>query len=563
MAILIPSNRSFEEFNGSIGEKHLYDQFKFLSNDFIIYHSLRWMKNKNGPRFGESDYLIFHKNYGLISLEVKHGAIKSRDGRVIQINRKSGKEFYIDPIGQANRTKYYFIDLLQPLFNQYNFRIPVHSAVWFTGINKNDVKGKLPNDYAINGNTFFYDDINNINQVFKKSFKFFQMNEQQLPKLILNKIRDCILPDFEAFPGMSNIVNQNEYVFNRMTKEQSYLLDYLEEQKTAAIEGGAGTGKTMLAVEKARRLSTEDKVLFLCYNNFLMENLKEKYKEEMYNVTFTNLHTLAAKALKKNVSNEDIKYFLENFNLFPEVWNFDSIIIDEGQDFSNEQIKLIKDISILIDGSFYVFYDKNQLVQQRHELEWLNSMDCRLILSYNCRNTLSIAKTSSNPIGIEKVKMRYDIKGEIPMYHNTSNKDELVLWLKKRIDIYISDGLDISQIVILTTKTMEKSSLNDIKKIGKYNLSYSINESGILFTTARKYKGLEADVILVIDADAQQFDNKESRRVFYVAASRAKSFLEIITCLSDIEEEEMFYSLSNGRSKNIMNLVTDLNVKPI
>lgn len=563
MAILIPSDRRNEEFNGSIGESQLYESFKKLSDDYIIFHSVRWMKSINKARFGESDYIIFHKKHGIICLEVKHGGVVGENGRILQINRRTKERFEIDPIGQANRSKYYFIDILTPIFKRYKFSIPIHSVVWFTGIDKIDVRGTLPHDYDVNGNTFFYDDIVNIPDVFKKCFSFFKMDKQNIPKSIVNKIRNAILPEFEVFPGMANIVNQNEYVFNRMTKEQSYLLDYLEEQKIAAIEGGAGTGKTILAIEKVKRLSNKEKVVFLCFNSLLMENLREKYGDELPNVTFTNIHSLTAKALKKNISDEDILMFLNNYNEYPNVWDFDSIVVDEGQDFTNEQIELLREISILNNGSFYVFYDKNQLVQQRIELEWLHKMECRLILSYNCRNTHSIAKTSSNPLGIKEVKMRFDIRGDLPLYHNTSSKKNLLNWLYKRINFYTSDNIDLNQIVILTTKTIESSILNNIKKIGKYSISHTVNEDAILFTTARKFKGLEADVILLVDIDAEQFNREEAKRVFYVATSRAKSFLEIIPTLSDEEEQKMFYNLSGGKSKRNMTLIKNLNVKPI
>src|SRR5699024_12783736 len=90
-----------------------------------------------------------------------------------------------------------------------------------------------------------------------------------------------------------------------MTKEQSYLLDYLEEQDIAVIQGSAGTGKTLMAVEKAKRLSKDEKVVFLCFNSLLLESLNERYKEELHNVTFTNLHSLVSKAYNKQARSEE------------------------------------------------------------------------------------------------------------------------------------------------------------------------------------------------------------------------------------------------------------------
>jgi len=542
---------------------HNYMDFINLSDDYIIFHSVKWIKKTNNIRFGEADYIIFNKKFGIICLEVKHGAIVGENGRVYQINRGTKESFEINPMGQADRSKYYFMDILKPLLRKHNFSLPIYSAVWFTGIDRNKLKGQLPNEYNINGNVFFANDIQNINEAFKKCFKFYSMQEQNIPKLLLNNVRDLILPEFQVFPSMSNIVSQNEYLFNRMTSEQNYLLDYLEEQKIAAIQGGAGTGKTMLAIEKARRLSKNEKVVFLCFNSLLMDTLKSTYADELPNVVFTNLYSITTKAFKRNVNEIDITNFLSNFDMHSLVWDFKSIIIDEGQDFSNEQIELLKEIAILNDGSFYVFYDKNQLVQQRMRLDWLYNMDCRLVLSYNCRNTHHIAKTSSNPLGIKEVKMRFNIDGEMPYYHNTTDKTDLLTWLKRRIDKYTSEGLNLSQIVILTTKTIEKSILCDVSKIGKHNITYEIDRNNILFTTARKFKGLEADVVFLVDTDSNQFSDDESRRVFYVAASRAKSFLEIVPTLSEEEESDLFFSISNGTSRRNMSLISNLNVKPI
>ncbi len=61
-----------------------------------------------------------------------------------------------------------------------------------------------------------------------------------------------------------------------MTNQQSAILEFLGEQPTAAIHGPAGTGKTLLAVEKARSLSRSGhNTLYLCLNEFLLESLRK------------------------------------------------------------------------------------------------------------------------------------------------------------------------------------------------------------------------------------------------------------------------------------------------
>lgn len=564
MAVFIPKDRAFEEFNGSLGEQELYQAFESLSNDYFIFHSIKWTEAKKYfPRFGESDFTIYNPKYGILCIEVKHGGIYSDNGRIYQVNMSNHQKKEINPMFQADRSKYFFKDLLNEKMAEIGINYYVHSVVWFTGINKDDLVGELPHEYRMNGNVFFREDIQKVEHTLLNCFRFFKMNKRFYTDDECKMVINSLSPHFSAFPSMVGIFEQEDYLFNRMTNEQSYLLDYLEEQKIAAIQGGAGTGKTMLAVEKARRLSENENVLFLCYNRLLVEHLQKVYQEEFPNIMFTNLNALVSRELKKTADNHSISIFLDKAIKHPHIWKYKSIIIDEGQDFDESHLSLLKSISELNEGSFYVFYDKNQLVQQRNTLAWLKEVECRLVLTLNCRNTLSIAETSSKAIGVDKVKMRQEIQGDKPTLKNFDNKNKLLQEISNQIRFYIENGITYEQIVILTTKTLERSILNDLNKIGIYSISNEIEDGKILFTTARKFKGLEANIIILVDVDSTTFSSEENKRVFYVASSRAKHQLHIYTCLSDVHLKELFSTVSNGKSNTKISLVKNLGIKCI
>lgn len=71
----------------------------------------------------------------------------------------------------------------------------------------------------------------------------------------------------------------------------------------------------------------------------------------------------------------------------------------------------------------------------------------------------------------------------------------------------------------------------------------------VFFTTARKFKGLESDVVILIDVDDKLFSSDEGRCLFYVGASRAKHFLNIAALLSPDEEDALSNSI-NADGKN-------------
>lgn len=562
---IIPSyNLQDIDFNGSKGEAVLFEKFSELGDEYTIFHSVEWSDKKgNKINAGEADFLIFNKNYGILSLEVKHGGIMGRKGELLQINRKTNIEKPINPMRQADNSTYKFRKIINGL-NLEDTYIPIYSMVWLTGVSSNNLKGNLPLKYYKNENTFFSEHIFDVELALENCYKFYGVQKHRIGKDSMNKIIDKVAPEFQAIPSMSNVIEENNYYFNRMTNEQNTLLDYLLEQEEAAIQGAAGTGKTMLAVEKARRLSEEDKVVFLCFNRLLVEFLRNQYSRELENVTFTNLNALAAKALRKDkIDEKDINYFLSNIENFSEVWDFKHIIIDEGQDFTDSSIELLREIAIIKESCFYVFFDKNQVIQQKDNLEWLNDMDCKLLLSRNCRNTLQIAKTSTKPIGVneKKLKMKIHIDGSIPYYYKAENQSQLLNWLEQRIRYYTDEGVKKSQITILTTKTIESSILNGLAKIGSYSITNQPNNKHILFTTARKFKGLESDVIFIIDIDKDTFVNDSNRMVFYVASSRAKSQLELISLLTNEEEEEMIKNITDSQDTRRIRLQTDLGVK--
>ena len=104
--------------------------------------------------------------------------------------------------------------------------------------------------------------------------------ETALSKADARKILENVLcPSFDLVPSMVSELGIKRSAFNRLLKEQANILNFLDEQPYAVINGAAGTGKTMIALEKARRHAENgDKVLFLCFNRFLRDYCKTNYR---------------------------------------------------------------------------------------------------------------------------------------------------------------------------------------------------------------------------------------------------------------------------------------------
>ena len=75
-----------DSYNNSFGEREIYNALSELSDDYIIFYSLLWQQRDQSTnvRWGEADFVIFNKNYGMLVVEVKSGGIIHRDGKWYQ-----------------------------------------------------------------------------------------------------------------------------------------------------------------------------------------------------------------------------------------------------------------------------------------------------------------------------------------------------------------------------------------------------------------------------------------------------------------------------------------------
>lgn len=572
MAIMIPLQ--IDEDTTSFGEKQVFESLKRLPDAYTVFHSLRWNRRneKNTVVYGESDFTIFHPQKGIIVIEVKSGGIECVNNSWTYIRTDNGERHSMkNPLAQADKSKYRFIDIIEDALSDTQYTAHpqycmVESAVWFPSVSSRDVIGVLPMEYhpeivllesALDSPQKYIDGIYDFYEGYKHT------NLRNTPN---ETIINLFSPYYQVLPSLkSKRLEQNEE-FIRLTREQGSLLDYLEEQRVAAIQGAAGTGKTMLAIEKARRLASSGKVLFLCFNQFLrisLQNNKNCFPGKFDNIDFYNLPQLVCQKIRvSSVEKEDIIQFLKSYDSYN--WEYKHIIIDEGQDFDDKEIQLLYDIAYLQEGAFYIFYDKNQFVQGREFPDWLRNSECRLVLNINCRNTYSIASTSGKPLDVEPKVKNKSVKGDMPKFHICKDKNTGLKKLSNLIDQYRNNGYPYEQICILTVKTEATSILSGVEKIGNHLINSVGGKNAVLFTTARKFKGLESDAIILIDADDELFVHEDGKRLFYVGTSRAKHNLDILFIGNEEKLGHMISEISDKSYPNSMiGIAVSLGVKPV
>ena len=245
MATMIP-DMPFEVQEGS-REKEMFESLRNLPDDYFVFHSLTLVTNSKGVLYeSETDFVIFHPNKGIICIEAKAGHIYCDTGvwyygNNIQMNH--GGPYKQAEINKWKLAKYFEQRGLSQIWR----RCKTLHAVWFPSITKSELNQlQLPPD-ADKSITLTFESLTNIESDINRIFGLQLPSgvETNITKMESKKVLENVLcPSFDLVPSVASDLSIRMNAFNRMLKEQINILNFLEEQPFAVINGAAGTGKT-------------------------------------------------------------------------------------------------------------------------------------------------------------------------------------------------------------------------------------------------------------------------------------------------------------------------------
>ena len=362
---------------------------------------------------------------------------------------------------------------------------------------------------------------------------------------------------FDLKTTLSTELNEANDRIIELTEQQNAYLDFIALQRRAIITGGAGTGKTTLALEKSKRLAEAGaSVLLLCFNNSLAEYLKTQIAD-LDNVTASSFHqfcmttaTQAGCSIGQPTASNSRHYFetllpdaLLNALSEDDDLRFDAIIVDEGQDFHENWWPPLLLALKENNGVFYIFKDDNQRIYDSYAEEIPEMPKEPLHLSVNFRNTTPIFSAaaqyyeggelrSGGPQGKDIVWIK--------LHPGRANRDVERL-INKLTNI---EGIPEKDIAVLCACNLAKSTIyNDDGTIGRYKTRRANELTGdsLIFDSVFRFKGLESKVVILTDYDPVT----GSTELLYVGLSRARLLLIVAATDSTIEQLKRLLSLEN------------------
>lgn len=553
--------RLYPDYHGEYAEGMPSAEIKFyqacatLKGDYHVFHSVGWIsRTEGGARDGEADFLICHPERGFLVVEVKGGRIHAdyRTGKWSSIDRTGRKHDIKDPFRQSLNGKFNVLNKLKEHRDWGRLglrRISAGHTAFFPDVDDGRALQGPDAPVEIIGDR---SDLSNLDDWLDQAFNYWSTGDanQQVNPLgaagvqLMQRIFARVV---KAGPLLSAQIALEEDQRLRLTNRQIQTLDLLSRQRRVAVSGGAGTGKTILAVEKAKRLADEGfKTLLTCYNVPLAAHLDEVCRGHD-NLEVFGFHRLCKRIVDRADSESGRDLIAEAKASFPglELWNhyfpiamayalefvderYDAIVVDEGQDFGEEYWLPIE--MLLRDSEtspLYIFHDENQDVYARASSFPADASP--ITLSFNCRNTRAIHKAAYhyyNGPSIDPPEIDGD---EIQVLAAPDLRSQA-----KKIQEFVSRLITVEKIpsasivVLIADRFRRKDYENALQSMSlPSRLSWkdvaSIGNNGVLLETVARFKGLEGEILILWGLD--DLPAQEKRETLYVGLSRAKSIL--------------------------------------
>ncbi|WP_230009091.1 nuclease-related domain-containing DEAD/DEAH box helicase [Microbacterium sp. Bi128] len=494
-----------------MAEKVLWDALKkSLPDDAVLAHSVQV---RNGRAEHEIDILVLWPGVGMAAIEVKGGLVSVDNGQWYQSD-KSGKRKILSPVVQSQGSLHAFKNWVgDQLGTPLTSRFAYMAALPYTPVPQDWEMAGCPRTLVLDQN-----DVVSPADLVRTAIEREGGGASRLAPAYMERIVRRLEGTLGSGSEGSRDPKELEDAQDHLTQRQSILLQATRSLPRIRFTGGAGSGKTWLAVEKARMLCKQGKrVGLFSYNKGLSQYLQDRVSGWHHlKPAFTGeFHDYARRlgvpdGKGSSYFEEELPQLLKDLavDLQPNQ-RLDAVVVDEAQDFAPLWWEALL-ATTTDDAEIYAFLDDHQDVYRRwgspstdgsSPLEDLVTIH----IDENLRNTRTVLPVRRVQCATEDA---LDVAGDC-------------------IDALIDEGWANNQIAMLTTKDRHPihQGYFDRDATAEYWREFHAND-GEFYGHVLGFKGLERSVVVLCVNGFK--DLGRAAEQLYVGLSRARSLLVIV-----------------------------------
>lgn len=483
----------------------------------------------------EADFVVAIEGAGIVCVEVKGGEVWHDGHRWLQ--RRGNDVVTMDPVRQARESCYAL-----RAFTESDPR-------WTQGRLRWDHAVVLPNthlspDFAVpDCPRWKVSDRSELDDLGKRLRLVLVQQELDRPPLTstgIEQLRGAL--SGRGLPQRDVVARalENEDEADTLTENQAVILDAIRLLNRVEVRGGAGSGKTFLAVEQARRLSAAgQRVALVCYSHGLASYLKRitanwpRRQRPAYVGEFHSLGVTwgAPEGPDESLRTGETVRFWEHelpaqmnelASALDPAHRYDAIVVDEAQDFADAWWEPI--LASLRDdetGGIFVFSDEGQRVFDRHGSPPVPLVP--LVLDQNLRNTRQIANAFQPLV---EGRMRFLGRDGPDVTFVACSPAEALDVADDEVVGALEEGWRPEDIALLTTGSRHPEQV-ERQRLGNeayWDSFWDVDQ--VFYGHVLGFKGLERRAIVLAVND--QAAHQRSRERLYVGLSRARD--QLVVC---------------------------------
>ncbi len=582
MARMLP-RLTANQIRDSAAERVVYQalQKQLPSDAVVIFRTALFGDALSGRKIDlEADFVIVWPGQGILVVEVKGGGVKKdrETGHWHSVDRHGREHEIKDPFEQAKRQRYHILRGLQsdPRWNKrHSGMVVMGHAVLFPDVAVDRSFSAAGRPLAIIGGV---DELRDMRSWVLGALDYMRGSQRDWAEVTHDTVtiaESLLCGAIDVKPLLSAQLRAEDEIRIRLTNEQAMMLRVAGNAKKLLVDGGAGTGKTVIALARAKECAKQgQRTLLLCYQRRLGEMLAHNCQKQR-NLRACTFHKLCEDAcreacatsgmqlrsrIKQHLSEQQRQLSLDDqfaaqllvaAERNPE-FRFDSIIVDEAQMMRPMAWMAIQALLKSEESHLTVFRDPEQSWRfgsrsaSQPGLEEIIKGFMPLSLWRNCRNTAVIHELAYRRYRGKPVDPPSDLAGESPEFLRAPELafqdaaefehahaawvEQIVGQVREVVLRWVLAGkVPKHQVAVLLCSSADAFKaafrrLPDPKDF--WAIAASDEHPGVRVETLRRYQGLEAECVILVLPD--KLRSKDRRQAMYIGPTRARSRLVVI-----------------------------------
>ena len=373
----------------------------------------------------------------------------------------------------------------------------------------------------------------------------------------IEAIIKCCVPVQKFRPGAREEINRRQHNLEQLLRaQQKPVLQLVELNERTIISGGAGTGKTLIAMEIAQRTAEKGKrVALLCFNQLIGNWMREKIGTAGTappNLIVGRAIQVMAEMSEVPIPASPTQHFWEHE--LPDLLEarltdpdfsaearFDYLVLDEAQDLLARPRLWDCLARFLVGGvakgAFALFGDfENQVLTDREPLRKslanleIAANPVRWKLAENCRNYRIVGETAVKLAGLgTQVYSDYMRSGssianyDVRFYGSEAEQSEEIVRLLRE---FTANGYKPSEITILSFRADSQSAAARISSEEFILRPMRHGAGATRYASVHAFKGMENKIVILTDVDLA--DHAFERSLFYTGMTRATESVRVL-----------------------------------